>query len=339
MNNNLKAKIVGTGSAFPDQILENDVVHAAVKEFHNGEVWDLNTCEKVFGVKTRHWSRDINTGKLIDSEASDIGLSTQAAKRALEMADLEGRDIDLIVHASATPDHWVDPDPAVHIHDRIGAPGHCGAFTLAITCVGITHAMAIASSFIQSGNAKNVLVTASNVYSMVDHRAWEMMFFCGDAAAAAVLTATDADDKSGLVASYMGASKGAQGVFCHYNSIMEEDKELLRCEFFPSAVAVEGAKKFRAGIHQILDNHPESELDWVITHQANFSLQRFAGKKFKMPVEKIPYNLEKRGNTLDASCGTVLDEQMRNGNFQKGDLVAAIAVGTGWHYNATLLHV
>jgi len=330
-----KAKIAGTGSVFPPQVIDNEMIMPLVKA-KDPEAWNQKTCERMFGVKTRRWATDFKTGELMPGW-SDIGMSVKAANNALEMAELKGSDLDLIIHTAAIPDYWVDPDPAVEIGRELGTGINCAAMTIAITCVGITHGIIMASAYIKAGLTKNVLLTTSNTYSAIPKKSWQMLFFVGDAAASIVLSATDADDESGIIGSYWGSHHGMKAVHSHYNTLQEKNPGPFESEFFPEAVAKEGAPLYGRAVKALKENHPDITPDRVISHQANTIFQRFASKQFGIPMEKVPFNLPDYGNTLGPSCGTVLDWQIREGNVKRGDTIAAIAVGSGWHWSSCFM--
>jgi 3-oxoacyl-[acyl-carrier-protein] synthase-3 len=331
-----RLKILGTGSAFPPQIIDNDRIMSKIRAEYP-DVWSREDCERTFGVQTRRWSADFETGRILDG-CSDIELSTAAANKAIASAGIAAADIDLLIHTTITPDYLVDPDPATEILHKV-APGRgAAALTVPVTCVGMTHSMIMANSYIKSGMARTVLLTASNVASPVGAGIpWQMRFFVGDGAAAAVVQASGENVGSEVLGAYWGTHHGERGTFMDYNTIQNPTVARLGGQFFPDAITKEGGPLFGFALKKIKQNHANSRPDWVITHQANPLFQRFASRAFELPAERVPYNLQEYGNTLDASCGSVLDAQVSGGHIKRGDLVAMIAVGTGWHWSACLL--
>ncbi|MBC7174525.1 MAG: hypothetical protein H5U40_18920 [Polyangiaceae bacterium] len=330
-----RSKILGTGSAFPPQRIDNDRIMARLREDYP-DAWDREDCETTFGVLSRRWAADFETGKILEG-CSDIELSSQAANRAIAMSGIDPAEIDLIIHTTATPDYLVDPDPAIEILNTVAPKSDAAALTLPITCVGMTHSMIMADSHIRSGLARTVLLTASNIVSPGGCGVpWQMRFFVGDAAAAAVVQATDGDDQSGMIGAYWGSHRGARGTGMGYNTLQNLDAERLRGEFFPDAVAKEGGPLFGRAVKKLRRSHPGVKPDWIVTHQANPLFQRFASRAFELSEERVPYNLAEFGNTLDASCGTVLDLLIGGGRVKRGEVVAMLAVGTGWHWSACL---
>ncbi len=329
-----RSKILGTGSAFPPQLIDNDRLMPRLKAEYP-EVWDRAECESTFGVHTRRWAADFETGKILEG-CSDIELSSRAAEKAITMAGIDPGDIDLIIHTTVTPDYLVDPDPAIEILDTIAPGADAAALTVPVTCVGMTHAMIMADSHIKSGLARTVLLTASNIFSPGGRGIpWQMRFFVGDAASAAVVQATN-DHGSGVIGAYWGSHRGERGTRMGYNTLQNLGAESLAGQFFPDAVAKEGGPLFGRAVKKLRRNHPNTKPDWIVTHQANPLFQRFASRAFEVPTERVPYNIQAFGNTLDASCGTVLDSIVGDGRVQRGDVVAMLAVGTGWHWSACL---
>jgi 3-oxoacyl-[acyl-carrier-protein] synthase-3 len=331
-----RLKILGTGSAFPPQIIDNDRLMPRLRA-ECPEAWQRDDCEKTFGVFTRRWAADFETGKILEG-CSDIELSAAAAKKAIAMSGIQANEIDLIIHTTITPDYLVDPDPATEILHAVAPGVGAAALTVPVTCVGMTHSMIMANSYIKSGMARTVLLTASNVASPVGAGIpWQMRFFVGDGAAAAVVQASGENVGSEVLGAYWGTLRGERGTFMEYNTIQNPTVARLGGKFFPDAITKEGGPLFGFALKKIKQNHANLKPDWVITHQANPLFQRFASRAFELPPERVPYNLKEYGNTLDASCGTVLDSQVSTGNIKRGDVVAMIAVGTGWHWSACLL--
>jgi 3-oxoacyl-[acyl-carrier-protein] synthase III len=330
-----RSKILGTGAAFPPQVIDNDRLMPLIREEYP-DAWDRADCEATFGVHTRRWAADFETGKILEG-CSDIELSSQAARKAITMADIDPAEIDLIIHTTVTPDYFVDPDPAIEILNTVAPKADAAALTVPVTCVGMTHSMIMADSHIKSGLARTVLLTASNIVSPGGRGVpWQMRFFVGDAAAAAVVRATNDDDGSGVIGAYWGSHRGQRGTRMGYNTIGNLGVEALGGEFFPDAVAKEGGPLFGRSVKKLRRNHPNVKPDWIVTHQANPLFQRFASRAFEVPTERVPYNLQDFGNTLDASCGTVLDLVIGEGRAKRGDVVAMLAVGTGWHWSTCL---
>lgn len=336
MNTRSNLKILGTGSAFPAQIIDNDRLMPKLRAEYP-EAWERDDCERTFGVLTRRWAADFETGKILKG-CSDIELSAEAAKKAIAMAGIAPKDIDLVIHTTITPDYFVDPDPAVEILHAIEPGIGAAALTVPVTCVGMTHSMIMANSYIKSGMARTVLLTASNLGSPVGPGIpWQMRFFVGDGAAAAIVQACDEDAGSEMLAAYWGSHRGERGTTMDYNTIQNPTAPRLGGQFFPDAITKEGGPLFGTALKKIKHHVPQFKPDWVITHQANPLFQRFASRAFELPAERVPYNLSEYGNTLDASCGTVLDSIVGTGQVKRGELVAMIAVGTAWHWSACLL--
>ncbi len=330
-----RSKLLATGSAFPPQVVDNDRLMPKLRAEHP-EAWDRKDCEETFGVRTRRWAADFETGRILEG-CSDIELSSSAAKQAIERAGIDPRTIDLVIHTTVTPDYFVDPDPAVEILNVVAPGSEAAALTVPVTCVGMTHAMIMADSHIRSGLARTVLLTASNVFSPGGRNVpWQMRFFVGDAAAAAVVQATDEDDGSGMIGAAWGSHRGERGTRMGYNTLQNLGAETLTGSFFPDAVAKEGGPLFGRAVKRLRKIQPGVRPDWIVTHQANPLFQRLATRAFELPPERVPYNLATCGNTLDASCGTVLDSIVGDGRVKRGDLVAMIAVGTAWHWSTCL---
>jgi len=134
------SKIIGTGSYLPEKILTNADLEKIV---NTTDEWIRDRT----GIEQRHMAADGQT-------TSDLAFI--AATRALEAAGIAGKDIDLIVVGTTTPD-LIFPSTATLVQHRLGANG-CGAMDVNAACAGFIYALSVADNFIRAGSAKRALV-------------------------------------------------------------------------------------------------------------------------------------------------------------------------------------
>src|SRR5471030_3274533 len=178
----LYSKIIGTGSYLPEQRVSNQQLtdQLAAKGIETSDEWIVTRS----GISARHYAA-------ADQKSSD--LAVHAAKKALEMADLQPNDIDLIIVASSTPDFFGSfPSTACIVQQKLGMTNNCAAVDVQAVCSGFVYAVSTANSFIKAGEHKNVLVIGAEVFSRIlnfDDRGTCVLF--GDGAGAVVMTASN----------------------------------------------------------------------------------------------------------------------------------------------------
>jgi len=321
------AKIVGIGSYAPPKVLTNKDLEKMVDTSNE---WIIGRT----GIRERHIADDKTAN-------SDIGL--EAARKALEDAQVNPEELDLIVVATVTPD-FVFPATACLIQDRLGAK-KAAAFDLEAACSGFIYGLSVAKGFIASGEYDTVLVIASEVLSKITD--WKDRATCilfGDGAGAAVLK--PAEENQGILSTYLRADGGNWDLLrvpaggsrtpathdsidkrLHYMK-MEGNKVFKIAVQSMQEAALEGIK--RAGIKT-------EELSLLIAHQANARIINAVAKRLKLPPEKIFINLDRYGNTSAASIPLALDEAVKKEKIKKGDLVILVAFGGGFTWASAVI--
>lgn len=263
---------------------------------------------------------------------SDFGF--EAARRALDDAGLSAKDVDLIIVATATPD-TIFPATACLIQDRLGA-SRAGAFDLGAGCSGFIYGLAAARQFVAAAACERVLVIGSETLSRIVN--WEDRSTCvlfGDGAGAAVVAPVA---RGGILATCLG-SDGAGGPLLQVPAggsrrpaSAETVAEGLHClkmngrEIFKFAVRIipEATREVLAQSGRI-----ESELDLLVTHQANIRIIEAAAKRLGLPPERVVVNVDRYGNTSAASIPLALKDAVNEGRLKEGDLVVMVAFGAG----------
>ena len=320
------SRITGTGSYLPPRRLTNVELAAelAIKGVETSDDWIVERT----GIRARHFAAP-------DVASSDLGV--EAAKRALDAAGLQPGDIDLIIVATSTPD-MVFPSVACILQNKLGMAG-CAAFDIQAVCSGFVYALTVADAMIKTGLATKALVIGAEVFSRIlDFSDRTTCVLFGDGAGAVVL---EASETPGILASDLHADGKYVGILCvpgHVSGGSVLGNPLLKMDgqaVFKLAVGVlESAARATLAKAQLL----ESDIDWLILHQANIRIMQSTAKKLKLPIEKLIVTVDQHGNTSAASIPLALDASVRNGKIKKGDTLMLEGVGGGFTWGAVLLN-
>lgn len=319
------SRITGTGSHLPPRRLTNDdmVAMLAPKGIETSDQWIIERT----GIRARHFADD-------GVFASDMG--ADAARAALDAAGLTAKDIDLIIVATSTPD-MVFPSTAAIIQHKLGVAG-CPAFDVQAVCSGFVYAITVADAMIRSGTARKALVIGTEIFSrLLDFNDRTTCVLFGDGAGAVVM---EASDTPGLLASDLHADGKHVGILCvpgHVSGGQVSGQPLLKMDgqaVFRLAVTVLD-RAARNVLHKA--GRMDTDIDWLIPHQANIRIMQGAAKKLHLPLEKLIVTVDEHGNTSAASIPLALDHAVRSGRVQRGDTLMLEGVGGGFTWGAVLL--
>ncbi|MAZ65947.1 MAG: 3-oxoacyl-ACP synthase [Kangiellaceae bacterium] len=315
------AKIKGTGSYLPEKVLTNQDLEEMVD---TSDEWIVERT----GIRTRHIAAE---------HESCSSMAEQAARNALEAADIDPADLDLILVATATPDK-VFPSSACLLQKRLGIAG-CPAFDLSAACSGFVYALDVADKYIRSGAAKNVLIVGSEILSRyVDWKDRTTCVLFGDGAGAVVLQAST---EPGILASHM-ASDGQYEELLYANNPFG-GAEGLRDDNF---IRMKGNEVFKVAVKTLSALVDETlrkteltadDIDWLVPHQANIRIIQAAAKKLKLPMERVVVTVETQGNTSSASIPLALDKAVRSGQIKPGQNLLLEAFGGGFVWGGVLI--
>jgi len=321
------SKIIGTGSYLPAQRVTNDDLAAqlAAKGIETSDEWIVSRS----GISARHYAA-------ADENASD--LAVKAGLKALEAAGLSAEQVDLIIVATSTPDFYGNfPSTACVVQNKLGIRNNSPAFDVAAVCSGFVYAMSTADAFIKAGNAKNVLVIGTEVFSRIlDFNDRSTCVLFGDGAGAVVMTASD---EPGVLAVKLHADGSYGDILCGptnpTNAAISGEKFLYMDgpAVFKLAVSVLEKVAKEALDHAGMQS---SEIDWLIPHQANLRIMSGTAKKLGLPLEKMVVTVNEHGNTSAASIPLALDLAVRDGRIQAGQTVMMEGVGGGFTWGAVL---
>ena len=319
------SRIVGTGSYLPPKRITNDELAAQLARdgIETSDQWIVERT----GIKARHFA---------ESDVTSSDLAVQAAKRALEAADVDVASIDLIIVATSTPD-MIFPSTACLVQQKLGVHG-CAAFDVQAVCSGFVYGLTVADSMIRTGAASKALVIGAEVFSRIlDFTDRTTCVLFGDGAGAVVLQASDTP---GLLASELHADGRHVDILCTPGTVAGGKvlgDPLLKMDgqaVFKLAVGVleQVARSVLAKA-----GRADADIDWLIPHQANIRIMQSTAKKLKLPLEKLIVTVDEHGNTSAASIPLALDQAVRSGKIKRGDTVMLEGVGGGFTWGATLL--
>jgi len=317
------SRILGTGSHLPDKVLTNDDLAKIVE---TSDEWIATRT----GIRQRHVAAEGET---------TCDLAFHAAQRALDAAGVRAQDIDLIVVGTTTPD-LIFPSTACLLQARLGIPG-CGAFDVNAACSGFVYALGVADKFIVSGAARTVLVVgAETLTRMVD---WDDRTTCvlfGDGAGAVVLRA---DAETGILSTHLHADGSKKDLLWNPVGVSrgfrpEEKNAGSYIKMAGSEVFKYAVKALDSVVDETLEANglARGDLDWLIPHQANLRIIQATAKRLAMPMERVIVTVDRHGNTSAASVPLALDEAIRSGRVQRGQLLLMESFGGGFTWASAL---
>jgi len=279
------------------------------------------------GIRARHFAAP---------EVACSDLAVEAARRAIEAAGIGADDLDLIIVATSTPD-MVFPSTATMVQHKLGTAG-CPAFDVQAVCSGFIYALTVADSMIRAGSAKKALVIGSEVFSRIlDFKDRTTCVLFGDGAGAVVIGASD---EPGILATDIHADGKHRDILCvpgHVSGGSVLGDPVLKMDgqaVFKLAVGVleetARASLAKAGLQ-------DSDIDWLIPHQANIRIMQSTARKLKMPAEKVVVTVDQHGNTSAASIPLALDVAVRDGRIQRGQHLMLEGVGGGFTWGSVLV--
>ena len=318
------SRIAGTGSYLPEKVLTNADL---TKFVETSDEWIVART----GIRERHVAAEGET-------TSDLGY--HAAVRAMEAAGVTAGEIDLIIMGTTTPD-LIFPSSACLMQHKLGANG-CPAFDVNAACSGFIYALTIADKFIQSGAAKTALVVGSETLTrMLDWNDRGTCVLFGDGAGAVVLKA---DTETGILSTHMHADGGKKELLWNPVGVsagfrMDEPNAGVRVLMTGNEVFKHAVKALDSVVEEALqangmDRH---DLDWLVPHQANLRIIEATAKRLDMPMERVIVTVDRHGNTSSGSVPLALDEAVRSGKIQRGQLVLLEAFGGGFTWGSALL--
>ncbi len=324
----MRARIVGTGMAVPDGVLTNADLEKLVD---TTDEWILTRT----GIRERRMAAK-------HEALTDFALP--AAERALEMAEVPGKDVDLVICATISADRMF-PATSCAIQDYIGAKD-APAFDLSAACTGFLYGVAMGTQFIEAGRARNVVVVGGEMLTkIVDWTDRGTCVLFGDGAGAVVLQATDEEDRG--VLGYAMHADGSLG------DLIERpgggSRHPIAHEMIDAGmhyIAMRGNETFKKAVRRLAQVSKEAlaecgmvpeDVDWFIPHQANQRIIDAVGQRLAVPDGSTYVNVDRYGNTSAASVPIALDELNRSGQIKPGQTLLMTAFGSGLTWGSAVV--
>lgn len=327
MSSRVRVGIAGTGSYVPARVVPNSWFETQVD---TSDEWIVQRT----GIRERRF--------VADGEATS-DMATTAARKALEMAKVDARDVDLIICGTLTPDHIL-PATSALIQQRLGAT-RAGIFDVNAACTGFMTALNTAEAFVAAGRARRVLAIGAETLSrFVDFKDRGSCILFGDGAGA-VLVAPWEDCKQGEVIKTVLGGDGSGYPYIHMEAggsrLPPSHASIDAGQHF---IRVQGREVYRFAVQrmgdliaQLAEGHDYDEIGLVVPHQVNRRIIDAALERMGWNDEKVAVNIQRYGNTSAASVPVAFDEAVRAGRAVPGKLVILVAFGAGLTWGGTLL--
>jgi 3-oxoacyl-[acyl-carrier-protein] synthase-3 len=321
------SRFLGTGFSVPERVVTNQELSALMD---TTDEWIRTRT----GIQERHWVREGETGV-------DLGLA--ATERALEMAQLEPGDLDAIVYATSSPDHFA-PGNGVYLQRKLGIPT-IPALDIRAQCSGFVYGLSVADAWIRSGQYRNILVVGGEIQSTgleVSTAGRHVAVIFADGAGAVVL----GPSSDGGILAFDLHSDGAHAEKLWvdapgsmYHPRVSEKQiaagrqylEMDGKEVFRHAVVrmPESVRAVLAKSGQQLD-----DVSLLLAHQANLRISEVMQKQLGLREDQVYNNIMRYGNTTAATIPIALDECVRAGRISRGDLLVFTAFGSGFMWGS-----
>ncbi len=318
----IRSKIISTGSYLPEKIMTNSDLEKIVD---TSDEWIFQRS----GIKQRHIAAK-------DQSTSDMAID--AARNALDQANINPNSIDGIIVATTTPDQTF-PSVAVRVQAGLDIPVGV-AFDVQAVCTGFVYALSVADNFIKAGQLKRILVIGAEKMSSILN--WEDRTTCvlfGDGAGAVILEAQNSDD-TGILSTHLYADGGLKDILYTDGGVSTTGESghivMHGREVFKHAVNLM-ADAVRAALDE--NNLNAKDIDWLVPHQANIRIIEATAKKLSLPMERVIVTVQNHGNTSAASIPLAFDQAMRAGEINEGDLVLFEALGGGLTWGSALVRI
>ncbi len=317
------SRIVSTGSYLPERVMTNAELAGMVD---TSDEW----IRERTGIHQRH---------IVADGESTCDLAERAARAALESADLDPSELELIIVGTTTPDK-IYPATACRLQARLGANG-CTAFDVQAVCTGFIYALGVADKFIRTGDVRRALVVGADTHSrLLDWSDRQTCILFGDGGGAVVL---EASDEPGIYSTHLhadgsyedllyvdgGVPLGA-GVIADGNAYTK----MRGSEVFKIAV-----RTLRRIVAEALEANGmrASDIDWLIPHQANIRIIEATARKLDIPEDRVVVTVAEHGNTSAASVPLALDVAVRDGRVKRGEIILLEAFGGGFTWGSALI--
>jgi len=319
------SRIAGTGSHLPERVVTNVELESMMDT-------------------TDEWIRSrtgIAERRIVSAGETTTTLGLEACRKALEAADTDPSEIDLLVMGTTTPD-LIFPSSACILQKQLGLPD-CGAMDVNAACSGFLYALSIADKYIRCGDARKVLVCGAETLSqLINWNTRDTAVLFGDGAGAVVL---EASDEPGILSTHIHAD-GTYGDLLTTKVGVSRGFDALKDNDGRAEILMKGNEVFKVAVRtlgRIVDETlnanklQKSDLDWLIPHQANYRIIAATARMLDMDMDQVVVTVDRHGNTSAASVPLALDEAVRDGRIQRGELLLLEAFGGGFTWGSALI--
>ncbi|WP_047395533.1 ketoacyl-ACP synthase III [Chitinibacter sp. ZOR0017] len=327
------ARIAGIVACVPKTEICNDFFHDRHTEA------DINDVIKMIGVKKRRWVTDGVT-------THDLCLA--AAERLLEALSWDRSSIDAIIFVSQTPD-YVLPATACSLQAELGLPKSCIAFDVNLGCSGYPYALWLGMTLIQSGAANRVLLAVGDTISnIIDPNDRSTVFLFGDAGTITALESSSNSEGAFFVLGTDGSGVKnlivPQGGFKNLTEFSDERFVGRKMD----SLYMDGGEIFNFTLKSVpplvnrlfeFSSSVESDYDYFLFHQANLFMLKHLAKKAKLPLDKVPINIDSYGNTSSASIPLLMVTDLKEKLLNKNSKLAMFGFGVGYSWAACSISV
>jgi 3-oxoacyl-[acyl-carrier-protein] synthase-3 len=320
-----RTRFLGTGFAVPDRVVTNDELS---KLMDTTDEWIRTRT----GIQERRWVREGETG---------VDLAHRATQRALEMAGMAASDLDAIVYATSSPDHFA-PGNGVYLQRLLGI-STIPALDVRAQCSGFIYALSVADAWIRTGQFRHILVVGSEVQSTgldLTSGGRHVAVIFADGAGAVVLGPAESND--GGILGFDLHSEGAQAEKLWVDSPGSMYHPRVSPEHLESGrqyLEMDGKEVFRHAVVRMPQSvravlaatgNTVDSLSLLLAHQANLRISEVMQKDLGLKDDQVYNNIMRYGNTTAATIPIALDECVRGGRLQRGDLLVMTAFGSGF---------
>jgi len=314
----MNSRILSTGSYLPSHIRTNADLEKMVD---TSDEWIVTRS----GIRER---------RIAAADETVATMGFEAAKNAIEAAQINPQDIELIIvattcHSHAYPSAACQVQGLLNIDDAI-------SFDLAAACTGFVYALSVADQFIRAGKVKKALVIGSDLNSRkLDETDRSTVVLFGDGAGAVIL---EASEQEGIISTHLHASADKNNALV----LAQPERGIEKSGY----IEMQGNETFKLAVRELsnvveetllANNLDKKDLDWLVPHQANLRIITATAKKLEMDMSQVVVTLDKYANNSAATVPVALDEAIRDGRIQRGQLLLLEAFGGGWTWGSALV--
>ncbi|MCO5251409.1 MAG: ketoacyl-ACP synthase III [Candidatus Kapabacteria bacterium] len=323
----MSATITSIAHYLPPEIYTNEYFEKYLETTHD---WIMART----GIAERRFAKSGGTSDLI----------VPAALECIEKRGIDKNEIDCILVATVTPDHFF-PSTAALVQHKLDIK-NCWGFDISAACSGFVFAIATAKSLVESGMAKKVLLCgADKMSSIVNFKDRAQAVLFGDGAGVCIIEKSN-DDNLGIIDQILHVD-GAGGQYLHQKaggSLKPSSAETIAAE--EHYIYQDGQAVFKHAVKGMADvsvdimkknNLTSDDISWLVPHQANLRIIAATANRMELDPEKVMINIEKYGNTTAATIPICLSEWYQNGKINKGDNLILSSFGAGFTWGAVYL--